>query len=140
VIGNEAELNRQLALTSRLQNEIWKTGVRACQASTSPLVMNLMLTSLNEMFDMATARNAAARIHPPLIIVATLMTLMLLCSFLAGYAMGGDRIRNYSHILGFVIILSAIFYVIMDLEYPRVGFLQIDSADAVIINQRKSMD
>lgn len=140
LIGDEPELAQEMMHSARLQKDIWTSSVQACQASSSPLLMNIMLPALNQMFDMATARNAMANIHPPLVIFGMLSILMLLCSFLAGYAMGGGRIRNYSHILGFAIMLAAVFYVILDLEYPRAGLIRIDSADAVMLNQRRSMD
>jgi hypothetical protein len=31
-------------------------------------------------------------------------------------------------------------YVILDVEYPRIGFIRIDQADLVLIDLRKSMN
>ena len=41
--------------------------------------------------------------------------------------------------LVFAAILSITVYVILDLEYPRLGLVQIDTADQVLVEVRQSM-
>jgi hypothetical protein len=139
-IGDEKAVTQHLAEVAKLQSDIWALSIKACNESASPIVMNLTLSALNQMFDMATMRDATARIHPPSILFQVLIILMLKCSFLAGFGMSGGRIRNYPHILGFAIILAAVLYVILDLEDPRVGFIRINKADRPMIEQRNSMN
>jgi hypothetical protein len=41
--------------------------------------------------------------------------------------------------LVFAAILSITVYVILDLEYPRLGLVQIDTADQVLVEVRQGM-
>lgn len=138
-VGNDSAMKEQFARLERLQGEIWPLAVKACHASETPIIINLVVPAINDMFDQATMRNAMARIHPPTIIFIMLAVLTLLCSFLAGYAMAGARFRNFSHVLVFALIISTAFYVIIDLEFPRVGLIRLDAADAVMTDLRASM-
>jgi len=36
--------------------------------------------------------------------------------------------------------MATTIYVILDVEYPRVGFIRIDQTDQVLIDLRKSMN
>jgi hypothetical protein len=60
-------------------------------------------------------------------------------SLLAGYGMGGAARRNWLHVLTFSAILSLTLYVIIDMEYPRVGFIRVDAMDQVLQDVRDSM-
>jgi len=42
-------------------------------------------------------------------------------------------------IVGFVSILAVTLVVIMDMEYPRLGFVRVDSFDQVLVDLRRSM-
>jgi hypothetical protein len=124
-----------------LQGNIWTRAVAACQqASLPPTVGTQVLPALNEMFDIATSRTIAAQRHPPLIIFVMLGVLALMSSFLAGYAMAGGRGHNWVHSLGFALIVACTVYVILELEFPRIGLIRIDTADHVLIELRQSMD
>ena len=59
-----AELRR----SECLQQEIWQKVVVATTEVHNPAVMTLVLTTLNEMIDITTARQAALRTHLPRIV------------------------------------------------------------------------
>jgi hypothetical protein len=42
--------------------------------------------------------------------------------------------------VGFALIMTVTLYVIVDLEYPRLGFIRVDAADHVLIELRSSMN
>ena len=46
----------------------------------------------------------------------------------------------YLHSVAFADVLSVTAYVIIDLEYPRLGFIQISDSDQVLVDLRKSMN
>jgi hypothetical protein len=68
------------------------------------------------------------------------MTLSLLASLLAGFGMAGSRSQRWIHMIGFAAITSIAIYVILDLEYPRRGFIRVDAADQALIDLRATMD
>jgi hypothetical protein len=130
----KAELDRAAAL----QSEIWTQAVSACREAAQPATM-LLLPALNQMIDIATVRTAGLRMHPPPVIFAMLIALMLAGSLLAGYGMAASKARSWLHILGFAVAMSVAVYVILDFEFPRVGLIRIDPFDQVLVDLRDSM-
>ena len=127
----------ELSRANALQGEIWNKAVAACQESPNPLKAQL-IPPLNEMFDLATTRTMATRMHPPAIIFVMLGILALTSSLLAGYAMAGGKTRSWIHVVGFALIMATTVYVILDLEFPRLGIIRIDPFDQVLVELRKS--
>jgi hypothetical protein len=125
---------------SDLQTKIWQIAVKACQDSGSVTATTLLLTALNEMFDISTYRNTVRfELHPPLIIFLMLLGLAMISACLAGYAAAGTLRQNRVHLLAFALITAGTFYVILDLEFPRQGLIRIDTVDKVLIDLRNSM-
>jgi hypothetical protein len=61
------------------------------------------------------------------------------CSMLAGYGMAAGRERSWGHMVGFAVITAVAVYVILDLEYPRLGLIRVDAADQALIELRETM-
>lgn len=136
MVAAEASLLR----ANQLQSRIWPMAVEACQASGSVPATTLLLSALNEMFDIANLRNMTSRVmHPPLVIFIMLFALGLLSSLLAGYSMGNNRDSNRFHVIGFAAIIAVTVYVILDIEYPRAGLFRVDAVDRALIELRGSM-
>jgi hypothetical protein len=124
----------------RVQGRLWDHAVAACARVPSPAVTSLVIASLNAAFDTATTREAARIRHPPLVIFVLLVALALICALLVGYGMGPARNRRRLHPLAFAAITTAVIHVIIDLEYPRAGFIQVAAADRALLDLRRSMD
>ena len=129
-----------LLKASALQAEIWRQVVAACPKAEggTPACM-LLLPALNLMFDITTTRTAAFEEHPPAIIFVMLCVLTLVTALVAGYNLTGDRKRNWLPMIGFAITVAATVYVILDIEYPRVGFIRVEAIDRVLVELRASM-
>jgi hypothetical protein len=130
------ELGRSVAL----QGEIWTAAVAAGQAAPAPAATMLLLPALNQMIDITTTRLVATQSHPPFVIFGMLMLLAMAGGLLAGYGMGESKGRNWLHIAGFALTMALAVYVILDLEYPRLGLIRIDSADQVLVDLRQTFD
>ena len=128
-----------LAKANGLQQEIWNSATTACRTEEGKGMTMLVLPPLNAMFDITTTRTMALLHHPPLIIFGSLFALALGCSLLAGFGMAGGKTRSWAHMLGFALIISFAVYVILDLEFPRLGFIRVDAADQALTSLRESM-
>ena len=134
--ASRAELER----ATRLQGEIWALAVAACRMPDSPPSLAvLLLPALNAMFDITTTRTMATKIHPPVIIFAMLVVLALVSAVLAGHDLARGSSRRWLHTLGYAAILSVTVYVIIDIEFPRLGFIRIDAIDQVLVDLRATM-
>ena len=123
-----------------LQLEIWTRAVAATREPGAHVdAARLLLPSLNTMIDITTTRTMAARTHPPMILYVLLFVLGLGCSLLAGYGMAEGKYRSWIHILGFAVIMGISVFVILDLEYPRMGFIRLDAYDQVLVELRQKM-
>jgi len=143
VYGSFADVDTaraKLERSTELQTGIWKAAVAACEEQPRPQATMLLLPALNEMIDVTTTRWMATQFHQPTIIFAVLMVLALASSLLAGYGLVGSRRQRWIHMIGFAAITAIAIYVILDLEYPRRGFIRVDAADQVLIDLRASME
>lgn len=130
----------ELAKATALQGEIWTQAVAAGRMDGAPpAAAMLLLPALNEMIDITTTRTTAANLHPPTIIFAMLFGLALTSALLAGYGMAGGRSHNWLHIIGFAAVMAVAVYVIIDIEFPRLGLIRVDAFDQVLVELRASM-
>ncbi len=129
----------ELARANVLQAKIWAAAVAAAREEGHSDTMSLVVPALNQMIDITRTRTAAFENHPPIIIFWMLAALMLASSLLAGYGMAGPRRRSWIHFVGFALVMAASVYVIIDLEFPRMGLIRIDPADRLLMELRDRM-
>ena len=130
----------ELAKATALQGQIWIQAVAAGRMDGAPPPATmLLLPALNEMIDITTTRTMATQIHPPIVIYGMLVGLALASALLAGYGMAGGQTRNWLHILGFAIVMAVAVYVIIDLDFPRLGLIRVDAFDQALVELRASM-
>lgn len=122
-----------------LQGEIWAQTVAACREQGSQSATMLLLPALNQMIDITTTRAMVAKRHPPVVIFVMLGMLALTSALLAGYGMAPHKSPSWIHIIGFSAITAFTVFVIMDIEYPRLGLIRIDQADQILFELRQSM-
>ena len=130
-----------LALSRELQNEIWEQATAAARMKdANPAVTIVLAPELQNMFSIATARVAATRIHPPAVIYVMLIALALVAALLAGYQTAGERGYDWIHKIAFAGIVAVTVYVILDIEYPRLGFVRINHIDQLLVDVRAGMN
>jgi|SRR5271165_2421181 len=127
----------ELARSANLQSEIWALSVSSSGEAGTAKRRMLLLPALNAMFDVTTTRTEAAGV---LITLAMLGALTFACSLFAGYDVTIRRRLNLLHSLAFTVVLSVTAYLIIDLEYPRLGLIQVSDSDQVLVDLRSSMN
>jgi hypothetical protein len=136
-----AAAKESLAKANELQGQIWRQAVVASRAEGAPPVAPiLLLPALNAMIDITTTRTMATQMHPPTIVFVMLFGLALAASLLAGYGMTGSKVRRWFHMLGFALVIAFAVYVILDIEYPRLGLIQVAAFDQALVDLRASMN
>jgi hypothetical protein len=129
----------ELARSGKLQSEIWSLAVTASRKSSTPQATMLLLPALNAMIDITTTRTEAAKLHSPVIIWVMLGALTFACALFAGYDMASRKRLNLLHSAAFAVVLAVTVYVIIDLEYPRIGLIQMSDSDQVLVELRESI-
>jgi hypothetical protein len=99
----------------------------------------LLLPGLNELFrDVEKERHARA-IHPPWVIFGLLALSALAGALFVGYALANAERRNWIYMLGVAATIASATYVIVELEFPRLGMIRIDRADGSLVELRESI-
>jgi hypothetical protein len=68
-----------------------------------------------------------------------LFVFALAAALLAGAAMAAAKSRHWMHSAIFAFALAGSVYVIIDMEYPRVGLIRVDAFDQVLVDLRQGM-
>ena len=132
----------ELARSKEIQSDIWKRALAGSRLPDhEPDALKLLIPSLNEMFDDAATRTTSRMMHPPMAVFVLLFLLAQICSLLAGYAMAGSKRRSWLHIATFAVAYVISVYVILEIEYPRLGSFSVleTSYDRVLVDVRGSM-
>lgn len=132
----------EFAESGRLQEQIWDLAVAAAAREPArPAPTILLLPALNQAFDLSTTRVMAVLTHVPELVVVLLCGLSVFSGLLAGHALatrGGTRNRLHAAIFAFAISLS--IYVTLDLEFPRIGLINLDKADRPLLELKRTFD
>jgi len=131
--------HEEIGRSTELQQQIWKRSVLACRDLKDPATTSLVLGALNTMFDITTTRAAAGQLHPPKVVFVLLFTLGLCCALVAGHGMARAPKPPWLHMIAFAAMMASSVYVILDVEYPRAGFIRIDAFDSLLVQLRASM-
>lgn len=130
----------RLASSAELQHAIWTRLITAAKQDPTVRTASVVLPPVNQMFDLANTRLLATRQHPPIAIYLMLAFLVLVSSLLAGIATAKSKRPSLIHILGFAAVVSISVYLILDLEFPRLGLLRVDAFDEAFLQLRRSME
>lgn len=135
-----AKAKAEFARAAAIQGEIWTRAIAACkQDNLAPPAVSTLLPALNEMFDIANTRYMALQMHPPVSIYCLMAALVLICSLLAGFRMGESQTISRLHVLAFAALVAVTVYVTIDLEFPRLGIIQVTNFDQAIADVRAGM-
>lgn len=133
------KVRTQQAKAASAQEKLWAKSVAACAQSPTPATTTLMIPALNEVFDVATLRTASADLHVPTIVILMLVVVSLGCAMLAGFDMSVSKHRSMMHFFGFAFLIALVVFVILDIEFPRLGFIRLDGFDRYMEAARAAM-
>ena len=68
-----------------------------------------------------------------------ILVLAAVGSVFSGYGLGGAQQRSWVHRLAFPLATAAALFVIVDMEFPRLGLIRVDAMDYLMADLRKMM-
>ncbi len=124
-----ADVTEQKALateTEDMQQSIWEQGVKAARIDPNPVTTGFFISSLNQMIDTHSERNALLAMHVPEVILYLLFVVFIMSGALIGYGSGlGQKRSNLpSALMSFLICL--VVFIIIDLDRPKRGIIKVD--------------
>jgi len=137
-VGDNADLiQKNLSQADSLSNRIWK-GVASLSRNPSYTVATMqMVPSLNATIDIVSTREASRRSVVPRLILNILLVLTIVSSFLTGYGSKGHERRKVL-VLAFALMTTLTLYLVIDLDRPRQGYINLNSAQQQMINLRSN--
>jgi hypothetical protein len=137
---DESTVKAHLKRSADIKAKIWQKSVASTLDRRShPNASTLLLPTLREMFDIATTRWLALTDHPPIAIFVLLTGMNMIGAMLSGFATSVNKQRPWFYIWILASVLSVTQYVIVDLEFPRVGLIRLDAADQYLVELRRSL-
>jgi hypothetical protein len=122
--------------TTRLQNEMWTRAVVLAKRDPRSIPTGLLLESLNQMFDLENSRWMAITVHLPVGVLGVDFLVGLLACLLVGYNFGLDGYRDGISTWALVMCVAAVLGVILDLDQPRRGLIQVDAQPLIDLQRQ----
>src|SRR5262249_8828944 len=124
---------------ARAENDMWTHAAGAPPGPGGERARVLLLPSMDDMFSVALEARLARRIHPRLVLSAVLGVTALAAALFAGYGVASRSIRNWVFMVGIAATVSMAVYVIIELEYPRLGLILVSDMDRALVELRATM-
>ena len=100
------------------QEELWQQAKAVASIDKGPVPTGLFIQSLNEMIDDQGKRLSALRNRIPSSVLVTLFGIVAVAGAFASYASARDAERTRLPVYVMVILVSAVIFLIMDLDRP----------------------
>lgn len=125
---DRASLTALVAQTEQFQSQIWErtlTGLRR-----RPELVEPVMESTNEMFELAAVRRAIVDARVPPSIEVSLIAFGMMSAFFTGYCLALDR-RHRMALLGLFLLFASIFVLVIDLDRSYSGQIRVSQAPMV---------
>jgi len=133
---NEEKTAQALELTNTIAAKIWNRAAVLAHDHDNLISSNQMIPALNSMIDIVTTRVAGGNATVPDSILWMLFMLCLVSSFIIGYNRKEQK-SSRMIIIVFSLMISASVFLILDLDRPRQGLINMDASNSHIIELRE---
>jgi hypothetical protein len=118
-------LKRNETATAALQGRIWIVLNQALDTPRAALLNETLLEATNEMFDLASSRQAAVYGRVPQGVRISLMGFAVLAAALLGWSLGEAWLRNPGPIFLLFLLIAFTLALIADLDQPGGGVIRV---------------
>lgn len=121
--------------TNIYSGNIWRRAAYLFQIPEYRMRSRQIIPVINSMIDIVTTRDVGRVAKVPPVILEVLLLLTIISGFLTGYSQSAKR-RNIIMIFGFAVMTTITVYLILDLDRPRRGILNLDAAEQKVVELR----
>lgn len=124
-----------------LLSEIKNTSLASVRKVKSPdrALANDLVRQVSAMSSAYDSQRQAMFFHPPRIIWVSLIFLVIISSFLAGYKMGIEQRKERFLLIVFALLMSAAIYLIFSLEFPLLTHVNLSEYNHEFIRLRDAI-
>ena len=117
-------------------DQLWAETTQAVSKNPAPVPTGLFVSAVNEMFDVREKRDSARENHVPEVVLWLLFLVSLGSMELVGYGCGVGGNRNFVRTTIVSGLISLVILVIIDLDRPRRGIIEISRASMVALREQ----
>jgi hypothetical protein len=135
--GDRRQLPSNVARSAEINDELWAMAERLAQQQPDSVPIGLYIESLNEAIDLDAKRTTAILYERvpetvlDLLIVGAAVTLGMV-----GYSAGLTGRRSLFSAVVLVVVLSSVLTLVVDLDRPRNGFIQVSQQPMLDLMQK----
>ena len=122
---SQAAWRSEVAEAAALQGALWSYAGRVTELDANHVRSGLFVQALNDMFDAFGRRDAGLARHVPEPVLLLLFCVFLAAAAIVGFASGTAGHRPPAVSLVMVAIIVLLVYVILDLDRPRRGLIEV---------------
>lgn len=112
----------------QLQDRIWALTAAEVRARPAEPRAALLMDATNAAFDAAASRRAVLEARVPLSILETLVAYATVSAMIMGYVLAADGARHRTASWVLLVLVSLAISLVIDLDRPRVGAIQVSQA------------
>ena len=132
---DEGRIKNALSKADSLSGLCWKRAASLSRGPANTIASMQMIPALNAMIDIVSTREAGRRSVMPRLILDVLLALTMASSFLAGYGSKAHERRGVL-VVAFALMTTLALYLVIDLDRPRQGYINLNSAEQQMIDLR----
>jgi hypothetical protein len=136
---NEDLIHGTLVQSDSISKILWGRVALASHDLNNRVASELMVPSLNSMMDIVETREGGRKAVVPRMVLIILCILILVSAFLSGY--GSKNLeRNRVLVIAFAVITTLALYLVIDLDRPRQGFVNLNAAQKLLVDLRSNFN
>ncbi|QIZ81842.1 hypothetical protein [Thalassovita gelatinovora] len=125
--ANDDERDKLIAKAEALFDSLWRLASTEAREISNPVTMGFA-SSLNDMIDALSARDAAVNRHVPELVLFLLFGTFILLGAVVGYSSAISNIRPGVPVYAMMILIVILVFLIIDLDRPRRGLIEVDQS------------
>lgn len=121
VYPDQTAMSQQRQKYQQIQRKLWDMAMLVCNKPGTTQTCAQLPLNISKMITVENKKTMYKYLHPPVVVYIMLLAIVLLGSLLAGYTVRGTFKETSVHMLLYAIILSLMIFIILNLEFPRIG-------------------
>jgi hypothetical protein len=136
VVTAQADPSVVLARSNEIQDELWEIAEDVARTTTQGDLVSIYIEALNDVIDIHEERITARNARVPETVVWLLLGGSALSLAMVGYSAGLTRRRSMLSAVVLIIALGAVLVIVVDLDRPREGFIQVSHQPLIDLEQQ----
>lgn len=129
--ADEARVQTANDQAAQLQKQLWSIAVAVSAQDNRSVPIGLFVQALNDTIDLQAKRLAAFNNRVPETVIWLLLLVSVVAAGIVGYNNGLGNRRHVFGALALVVLLVVIIWVIVDLDRPRRGLIQVSQQSMI---------